>query len=413
MSGYVEVTGNGSACDGTGSYTVVSTGAVTEIKIDGVLISGAGAYQAGAGLHYVEYRDNTGCVGYDTFMIASVTPMSLSYASSAGDCLSSDLSVDVVITGGTAPYVINGHTSATGVYTLTGISSGHVSISVTSSEGCSSVFEFNLYIGHPVVISDTGIVDSVCSGLAFSYTPETNASGSVFAWRRYSVAGISEPYSEGTGIIDEILTNTIDIPVLVEYEYVVAGIGACSLPDTFFVKVLVYPAFDMTLSHYPPDGSTVILGSPITIVSHTAPYSPVNYRYIVGTGAAQLIYDLDGGDNEYLVYGFSEGEVNTIEVTAVNEYGCEVTGIERFEARYNLPNVITPKSPDGTNLKLLEGYDLQVFNRWGSELYRGTGGWDGTYKGTYVASGSYFYVLRYEQPNGKILHVKHNVFVRY
>ncbi|MDR2293279.1 MAG: gliding motility-associated C-terminal domain-containing protein [Prevotellaceae bacterium] len=56
---------------------------------------------------------------------------------------------------------------------------------------------------------------------------------------------------------------------------------------------------------------------------------------------------------------------------------------------------------------------MQVFNRLGSELYKGTGGWDGKYKGTLVASGTYFYVLRYTQPNGKILELKQSVFVKY
>jgi gliding motility-associated-like protein len=75
-----------------------------------------------------------------------------------------------------------------------------------------------------------------------------------------------------------------------------------------------------------------------------------------------------------------------------------------------MPNVITPKA--SMNKKLLEGYDIQVFNRLGSELYHGTDGWDGTYKGAYVAAGTYFYVLRYKQGD-KDMTLKHSVFVKY
>jgi hypothetical protein len=411
MTGSVTGTGISAACEGTGRYRIAVTGSISAIKVDGILIAGAGEYEASAGIHYIEYTDGNGCTGYDTFAILSVTPMSLSYGSSSGDCQSSDLSLDLVISGGVPPYVINGDTSATGIYTLTDLQAGNVIIAVTDSNNCSYIFEFDLYVEHPTVMSDTGFVDTICSGEVFTYTPLSNVPGSTFTWTRLSTVGMD--YATGTGSIDDTLHIILGVPVVVEYEYIVSGPGACYLSDTFIVKVLVYPSLNLELSHYPPDGSLVMIGTPITIISHTTPGVPINYRYSFINGAVQLIYDLNGGDNEYSVYNFNDGEPSSVEISATNEYGCEVIGTETFEAQYNLPNLITPKSPDGRNMKLLEGYDIQVFNRWGSELYRGTSGWDGRYKGTYVASGTYFYVLRYEQPNGKIITIKRNVFVRY
>jgi hypothetical protein len=414
INGQVTATGISAGCEGSGSYRIEVTGSISEIRVDGSEISGAGVYTASSGIHYVEYSDNAGCTGYDTFEIESVTPMSLSYASSEGYCWSTDLSLDVVISGGVAPYTINGNISETGIYTFTDIQSGQVVITVSDSAGCTEEFIFDLYIGNPLVISDTGVVDTICSGSVFNYTPLSNVEDSQISWTRISILGVD--HKTGTGSISDTLISIFDEPVLVEYEYIISGPSghsACYLSDTFIVRVLVYPAIELDLSHYPSDGSVVILGTPITIVSRTTPDVPINYRYLTGTGAAQLIFDINGGENEYKIYNFADGLVNTIDVTAINEYGCEVTGTETFEATYSLPNLITPKSPDGKNLKLLEGYDLQVFNRWGSELYRGKEGWDGRYKGTYVASGTYFYVLRYEQPDGKILIFKRNVFVKY
>lgn len=77
-----------------------------------------------------------------------------------------------------------------------------------------------------------------------------------------------------------------------------------------------------------------------------------------------------------------------------------------------LPNVITPNK-DGMNerltlyladnpefplLSIVERYDLVIFNRWGGEVFRSTGGpveWDGRMQDEPVAEGTYYYRLNY------------------
>ena len=204
---------------------------------------------------------------------------------------------------------------------------------------------------------------------------------------------------------------------MVIYECIISGpeSGACWLSDTVLVGVLVNPVPALSLSHEPLNGSAIVLGTPITIVSRTSTINPVRYRYSMSNSLINpLIYydDFDGDEYEYKIYEFTAGENNEVEVVIINEYGCETRGIEQFMATYDLPNTITPKSETEKNRILLKGYNIQVFNRWGSELYRGTEGWDGKYKGSYVAAGTYFYVLKYEQ-NGKIIEVKNTVFVKY
>jgi gliding motility-associated-like protein len=406
MTGTVTATGISAACEGEGTYTIAVTGTVAEIKVDGELISGAGTYTAGAGIHYVEYKDTSGCIGYDTFAIAATTPVSLSYAVSEGDCLSEDLRIDVVVTGGAAPYVINGITSASGLITLTDMSAGHVTVMVEDSYQCVEVFEFDVYIGRPVITTPTGIVDTICSGATFEYVPQTDVPGAAFIWTRYAQPGILEGYSSGTGAIEEALTNETDIPITVTYEYIILGTGACSVPDTVLVEVIVNPVSLLQLSHYPPDGSAIVLGTPITIRADGMGAPVRSYGFDYGNGIMPMIGIL----NEYPIVDFIAGVYNEVEVVIINEYGCETQGVERFMATYALPNTITPKS--GENNRLLNGYNLQVFNRWGSELYKGDEGWDGTYKGAYVASGTYFYVVKYEQ-DGKLIEVKNTVYVKY
>jgi large repetitive protein len=79
----------------------------------------------------------------------------------------------------------------------------------------------------------------------------------------------------------------------------------------------------------------------------------------------------------------------------------------------NIPNAITPNG-DGKNdffvideVKNFPQSELTVFNRWGEILYRSrpyNGEWGGTNQsGAPLAEGTYYYVLRLNVDDGKIL----------
>jgi len=325
--------------------------------------------------------------------------------------------LDVLVTGGRAPYLINGISSATGVLRLTGISAGYVDIEVIDSDSCSRMFSFDLYVGSSVMTSDTGIVGEICSGSVFDYMPMASVANTYIRWSREAIPGIVEPYASSTGPISEKLTmaDGWTIPILVTYQYILEGPGACFIPDTVNVEVWVNPATVLNLiievPETTPGSGKITLGNPIRIYDdrNPSPYyeQPAirSYTFTDGVGTRTQ------PGNEYLVYMFDQGIVNEVTVVAINEFGCESRGIGTFNVSYELPNMILPN--EFTNNRLLKDYDIQVFNRNGSELYRGTTGWDGTYKGTLVASGTYYYVVHFTQPNGRIVTIKHYVFVKY
>jgi hypothetical protein len=251
----------------------------------------------------------------------------------------------------------------------------------------------------------TPTLDSICSGEVFEYDPQANISGTTFTWIRYAVSGIAGGYSTGTGSVSQQLINEVVVPVTTAYTYTLSAPGCTSLIyDTVYVTVL--PKTELITSHMPANGGKITFGTPVIIRAD-------------GTGAAISTYifaDESGNriiqtDNEYLAYIFNQDKDNAIDVTIINEYGCKTTGVETFNVAYDLPNVITPN--ETTNSKLFEGYDRQVFNRWGAEVYRGDTGWDGKYNGTLVVSGTYYYVLHLVQPDGKIVTIKRFVFVKY
>jgi gliding motility-associated-like protein len=76
-----------------------------------------------------------------------------------------------------------------------------------------------------------------------------------------------------------------------------------------------------------------------------------------------------------------------------------------------MPNVFSPNG-DGLNdvfAPMIDGQPtdltLEIRNRWGQEVYRGSGvqlGWNGKWKGSSVPDGTYFWVVRYGErgPDG-------------
>lgn len=78
-----------------------------------------------------------------------------------------------------------------------------------------------------------------------------------------------------------------------------------------------------------------------------------------------------------------------------------------------VPNLITPESASGSNqvfkvkYQSLVSFELWVYNRWGIELFHTTDpseGWDGTYNGSTVPTGAYYYVVKAVGTDGEKYH---------
>ena len=58
-----------------------------------------------------------------------------------------------------------------------------------------------------------------------------------------------------------------------------------------------------------------------------------------------------------------------------------------------IPTAFTPYSTNGKNDIFMKGYEVYIYNRYGSLLCHSTKGWDGYYKGKLVEPGIYIYVV--------------------
>jgi gliding motility-associated-like protein len=79
------------------------------------------------------------------------------------------------------------------------------------------------------------------------------------------------------------------------------------------------------------------------------------------------------------------------------------------ESLLQIPNLITPDSPTGTNqvfkvkYQSLTSFEMWVYNRWGQQLFHTKDpaqGWDGTQSGRPVPTGAYYYLVKAKGTDG-------------
>jgi gliding motility-associated-like protein len=126
-----------------------------------------------------------------------------------------------------------------------------------------------------------------------------------------------------------------------------------------------------------------------------------------------------GGDttkNEIILSALAfSGVEDFVEVVVSDKYGCMERKMENVTVNVPFPTVFTPDG-DGINDVFLGGdkfrnreFHLEVTNRWGSRLYFGESGWDGTYRGNKVPPGTYMYILNIKTVDGSTRTVKGTV----
>jgi gliding motility-associated-like protein len=89
-----------------------------------------------------------------------------------------------------------------------------------------------------------------------------------------------------------------------------------------------------------------------------------------------------------------------IKLIAKDQYSCVDSSTQTIDVAPFVPNVFSPNG-DGINDVFMSNVDLQVFDRNGLLLYKGTDGWDGRHSGRHLDPDTYFYLIRYTDRNQK------------
>ena len=197
-------------------------------------------------------------------------------------------------------------------------------------------------------------------------------------------------------------TSTEQNPMLLSSAPPMAGTYSVTVTDalgqtaTGITKVVVNPIpnSEFTLS------TNIVDNRHNSVAYSIPPEKGVNYAWNFGDGTA----DNQPSSTHYYTITGSTAEFK-IQLIATDSIGCISITSRTIEVTPFIPNVFSPNG-DGVNDIFMAGYGLQIFDRYGTILYKGTSGWDGTFNGKRMDNDTYFYLLNYTDKYHKVQTLK-------
>lgn len=186
--------------------------------------------------------------------------------------------------------------------------------------------------------------------------------------------------------------TTNSISVTLPGIYTIVGANARGCKKSVAVNVIEYPfpGVDFTFSVSTLDSRHNQLTCSLPAQSN------VQYTWDMGDGSTET------GSTVQHTYTISNSVVEyTVTLTATSIYNCKISASKTIEVVPFVPNVFSPNG-DGINDVFMSEIDLQVFDRYGTILFKGNTGWDGTYKGRLADPDTYFYLIHYTDRNQQL-----------
>lgn len=345
-----------------------------------------------AGIYSVTVTDGNGCTQTGIAQVNNSNGPQIT-SSSYTDPLckgNSDGSASVVVTGTGLSYSWTppGPNSAS----VTGLSAGNYTVTVTDSSGCSSFQLFTLSEPPPIVLS-TSATPSSCG--------DNNGSASVNASGGSGIASYAwSPGGQMTSVAAGLFSGT--------YIVVVTDSNGC----TQSASVLVGGT----------PGPTANTGSDVTIL-------PGEVANLSATGGGTYSWSPSAGLSCDSCANTTASPSQTTEycVTVTDASGCSDSSCMTVMVEapcpenitLDLPNAFSPNGDGRNDLFLIAGlnrcverYSLIVFNRWGEKVFETTAlntSWDGTYRGKKLDPGVFVYYLSAVFTNNQSLTRKGNI----
>jgi gliding motility-associated-like protein len=343
-----------------------------------------------AGTYSVTATDANGCTATTSVTLDNPPPINLSINSQSILNCSSDCnaSADISASGGTAPYTFSWDGGQSGSNPTT-LCFGPNILTVTDATGCSEQITVNIAAVDTVVAqvpSDT----LFCEGDSVRLIGTTNASTvNSFAW-----------YLEDT---TTVLTSSADTSLLLapgDYTFFfIISNGGCSDTAIYRPTIIASPAIQL------PAEIDIYKDMMITIrINGEDPSYLFNWTPAEG---------LDDSTIAEPTVSIEESRTYVLTVTDTN--GCNyIDSVEVvFNDELDVPSGFTPNG-DGKNdvweISVLEEFPdakVQIFNRWGELLFEQDNGykipWDGTYEGSALPIGTYYYIIDVKDDRFKTL----------
>lgn len=135
-----------------------------------------------AGAYDVSVIDDMGCISTRHFVLTQPSALAISFSVTNATCGSADGSVTATVSGGTPPYNYN-WSSGGSLATVTGLTAGSFTLTVTDNNGCVKTKNVMLSNeGAPVIVLDS-VQAAICSGQGAIYVTVSGGSGTYdFDW---------------------------------------------------------------------------------------------------------------------------------------------------------------------------------------------------------------------------------------
>ncbi|MGB3947870.1 MAG: PKD-like domain-containing protein [Bacteroidia bacterium] len=261
------------------------------------------------------------------------------------------------------------------------------------ANGCSNSSAYSVVVTvNPIPSINSSFVPvTICSGTLFSYLPTSATSNATFTWVREPVIGISNAAGSGVGNPNEILVDTLLLPVTTNYEFVVSANG-CIDTVPYVLSVTVDP-YSLNVDAGPDQsvsyGGSVTLNAtggmsyswePITGINNPNSSNPIV------TPIETTTYTLTVTDGKGCV------GTDTVVITVIPDQTLIISSI------------LTPNG-DGKNdtwiIQNIENYlntEITIVNNQGQKVYTSSNyqnDWSGTFNGKQLPDGTYYYFLKF------------------
>lgn len=264
---------------------------------------------------------------------------------------------------------------------ISGLVEGVYNLTITDDFSCVLDTSFTL-VGQMFLMADAGVYPEFCDGDTVILDGSASIGAVTFEWSEGGNVFSNDPTTE---LIVDINTGPITLTIFN---------GPCSNSETIDLIVNELPFVDAgdDIEGFAEE-EIEIGGDPTTDPGNNVVWMP----------------DLNLDDDTLLnpTVLLSEDQVYSVTVTSPD--GCVNSDSMYVDVLFpiNITNTITPNG-DGINEEwVLDGsiafpnMEMEIFNRWGEELFQSAGydvPWDGTYEGKMLPSGTYYYIIRLNDP---------------
>ena len=339
------------------------------------------------GVWSVTIADNVGCDTTVTFTITEPDTLliTVDLVVEASCATANDGAIDITITGGTQGYAITwtGPNFSSAQDDISALLPGLYTVTVTDANGCQTTLPITVN-ALVTVVADAGPDLSQCEQVVIVLDGSASQGGTSYQWTNANgvVVGSTAVLPIGN------LPNGSYIFILTVTD------GPCSDVDSVAVNILALP-----LANAGADQTIIGIGE---VTLGGSPSGPVGSSFIWAPDSLLNAATVPNPTTSPL-----ETTIYTLAVTAPN--GCIDTDtvVVTVVPEIVIPSGFTPNGDgwnDGWQIDLIGMFpacEVEVYNRWGELLFSSVGykvPWDGRYSGGLVPVGTYYYVIKLNDP---------------